>query len=184
MIYIGEGNTSDVLDLGFVASHTNGTYAHTGLVRDATDDKWKLFDGVTDEPTTTVNFAQATNAALVVGDLDADSILLPSGDLQTTLNGKVGYAQPPEFKTTSFTLDVSHNALMIPCSNTITVTVPQNVFVPGSRVDFINYGTGIITFTGTGLVASGNYKRLVSQYTACTIYFISDTVSILVGRAE
>ncbi len=60
LIYIGEDNNSNVVDLGLVASFDNGTYQHTGLVRDASDNKWKLFKGVTDEPTTTVNFAQGT----------------------------------------------------------------------------------------------------------------------------
>jgi hypothetical protein len=58
LLYIGSGNESNQLDLGFVASHDDGTYNHTGLVRDASANKWKLFKGITDEPTTTVNFAQ------------------------------------------------------------------------------------------------------------------------------
>lgn len=74
MIYIGEDNHSNQLDLGFVAGHDDGTYNHTGLVRDASDGKWKLFKGVTDEPTTTVNFAQATLDNISVGDLDAAKV--------------------------------------------------------------------------------------------------------------
>ena len=73
LLYIGAENQSSQLDLGFVASHNTGTYNHTGLVRDASDSKWKLFKGVTDEPTTTVNFAQATLDNLAVGQIEASS---------------------------------------------------------------------------------------------------------------
>ena len=89
MIYLGEGNAADINDLGFVASFDDGTYQHAGLVRDASDHKWKLFKGVTDEPTNTVNFAQATLDDLAVGSLSATSATI--GDVSNTelqyLNG-------------------------------------------------------------------------------------------------
>lgn len=74
LLYIGAENQSSQLDLGFVASHNTGTYNHTGLVRDASDNKWKLFKDVTDEPTTTVNFAQATLDNLALYNLDSNGV--------------------------------------------------------------------------------------------------------------
>jgi hypothetical protein len=74
LLYIGAENQSNQLDLGFVAAHNTGTYNHTGLVRDASDNKWKLFRDVTDEPTTTVNFAQATLDNLALHTLDTTAI--------------------------------------------------------------------------------------------------------------
>lgn len=76
IVYIGEGNTSNITDLGFVASFDNGTYQHSGLIRDASDNKWKLFSGVTDEPGTTVNFAQAVPDTLVIGTLETDNLVV------------------------------------------------------------------------------------------------------------
>jgi hypothetical protein len=74
LIYIAEGNTANVVDVGVVGSFNNGTYQHTGIVRDASDNKWKLFRGVTDEPTTTINFAQATLDTLAVGTLETSGL--------------------------------------------------------------------------------------------------------------
>jgi hypothetical protein len=74
LLYIGAENQSSQLDLGFVAAHNTGTYNHTGLVRDASDNKWKLFKDVTDEPTTTVNFDQATLDNLELYNLDSNGI--------------------------------------------------------------------------------------------------------------
>ena len=81
LIYIGEGNTGNSVDLGFVSSFNNGTYQHSGLVRDASDNKWKLFKGVTDEPTSTINFAQGT--------LDALAVLSLEGNVTGNLTGNV-----------------------------------------------------------------------------------------------
>lgn len=74
MIYMGDGNTANLVDLGFVSAFNDGTYQHTGLVRDSSDGKWKLFKGVTDEPTTTVNFTQGSLDALAVGALEVGSV--------------------------------------------------------------------------------------------------------------
>lgn len=73
LIYIGEGNNANLVDVGVVGSFDDGTYQHTGFVRDASASKWKLFKGVTDEPTTTVNFSQGSLDALAVGAFEASS---------------------------------------------------------------------------------------------------------------
>ena len=82
LFVIAENNQSSSLDIGFVGAHNNGTYNRTGLVRDASDNKWKLFKGVTDEPTTTVNFAQATLDNLALGEVEATSATV--GNLTAT----------------------------------------------------------------------------------------------------
>ena len=73
MIYMGDNNSANLVDLGFVSAFNDGTYQHSGLVRDSSDSKWKLFKGVTDEPTTTVNFTQGSLDALAVGAFEATS---------------------------------------------------------------------------------------------------------------
>ena len=74
IIYIGTSNTGNSIDLGVIGHFDNGTYQHTGLVRDATDGRWKLFEGIEAEPTTTVNFSTWTGATLELGTILADSI--------------------------------------------------------------------------------------------------------------
>jgi len=78
MIYIGDGNQSNVLDVGVVGAFNDGTYQHTGLVRDASDGVWKLFSGVTAEPTTVVDFTTYTKDTLQVGGLFADALRVGS----------------------------------------------------------------------------------------------------------
>ena len=72
MIYIGTGNTGNSNDIGFVGHFTSGSYQHTGLVRDASDNKWRLFSGVTSEPSgSTLDFTSAVHDALQIGALTA-----------------------------------------------------------------------------------------------------------------
>ena len=57
IIYLGNTATGNTSDIGFVGHFTQGNYQHTGIVRDATDGKWKFFSNVIPEPTgTTVDF--------------------------------------------------------------------------------------------------------------------------------
>jgi hypothetical protein len=83
MIYLADDNPADVLDIGFVSAFTSGAgYQHTGFVRDASDGLWKLFAGVANEPTTTVNFTGATYSSLYVGNIQT----VNSANIGSTLN--------------------------------------------------------------------------------------------------
>lgn len=73
IIYLADNNPGDVLDIGFISSFTNPGYQHTGFVRDATDGTWKLFANVATEPTTSVDFTDATYSNLRIGGLTAIS---------------------------------------------------------------------------------------------------------------
>ena len=73
LIYLADDNPADTIDIGFVSSFTpgGGSYQHTGFVRDASDGVWKLFAGVASEPTTTVDFTNATYSTIRVGNIYA-----------------------------------------------------------------------------------------------------------------
>ena len=81
MIYLADGNAGDVLDLGFLVAFDNGTYQHGGMIRDASDSEWYLFEGVTDEPTTTVNMAQASYSNLTLNILTGTATNAQYADL-------------------------------------------------------------------------------------------------------
>ncbi len=73
LIYIGEDNTGDTVDLGIVGSYNNGSYLHTGIARNAATDYWTFFDGVASEPTTVIDWANATYPTVKMGALLATS---------------------------------------------------------------------------------------------------------------
>lgn len=107
LIYIGEGNTGNSVDLGFIGSFNNGTYQHAGFVRDHTDGKWKLFSGVIPEPGATVDLSGATYDTFKVGAIEATSATIGNvsntefqyldgvtSAIQTQLNAKAPAATP------------------------------------------------------------------------------------------
>jgi hypothetical protein len=85
LLYIGLDNPANTLDIGFVSSFTDATrYQHTGLVRQASTNTWRLFANVVTEPTTTVDFTNATYATLAVGNLVSNGNTTVTGNLSAT----------------------------------------------------------------------------------------------------
>ena len=79
LIYLGEGNVANTVDLGIVSSFIDGSgYQHSGIVRDASANKWKFFKGVADEPTTVINFTQGSLDDLAIAGLEASSAIIGS----------------------------------------------------------------------------------------------------------
>ena len=70
LLQMALANPANILDIGLYGHYTaTSTLYHTGFVRDATDGVWKLFSGITADPTTTVDFTSATYDPLQVGAL-------------------------------------------------------------------------------------------------------------------
>ena len=90
LIYIGANNTGDVVDLGIVASYNNGNYVHTGIARNAVTDYWTFFDGVAAEPTTVIDWANATYPTVKLGNLIATGNANIAGTANIIGNANVG----------------------------------------------------------------------------------------------
>lgn len=73
---VADTNPSDTVDIGMYGKYVSSGTKYTGIFRDATDNKYKYFHGLTEEPTTTVNTAGSgyTKSDIVVSDVNAVSI--------------------------------------------------------------------------------------------------------------
>ena len=182
VIYLGEGNNSNSVDLGFVASYNDGTYAHQGLVKDSSDSKWKLFKGVTDEPTTTVNFTQGSLDTLAVGALEATTVTPSSGvvfsDGTQTKEG-VPSRTPIIQKTAAYTLGaLTERDSLIEVSHTggsaVNVTIPADStlnFPVGTSIDVLQTNTGSVAIAGAGGVTVNATPGLTlrTQWSSATL---------------
>jgi len=67
LVKYANGNAGDSLDIGFYGQYNDGTDKYTALFRDATDEKFKLLTGGTEEPSAanSVNAAAFSTATLV-----------------------------------------------------------------------------------------------------------------------
>jgi hypothetical protein len=175
ILQLAHENVANTVDLGLVAGYNDGSTKHAGLVKDATDSKWKLFKNVTDEPTTTVNFAQATFDDLVVGGLEATTLTVGNvsntefsyldgvtSAIQTQLDAKATTSALASHESDTTNIHgIANTAVLVTLSgsetltnktinganNTLTVRLANDV---SGTLPVANGGTGI-TSLGTGV---------------------------------
>jgi hypothetical protein len=192
LIYLGDGNTGNTVDLGFVGSYNDGTYAHQGLVKDSSDGKWKLFKGVTDEPTTTVNFAQGSLDALKVGAFEATTVTPSSGvvfsDGTQTKEGVPSRTTIVQ-KTDSYTLSAlteRDNFIEVNKATATTITIPTNATVAypvGTSIDILQVGAGQVTIAGAAGVTVNATPglKLRTQWSSATLFKRATDTWVVMG---
>jgi hypothetical protein len=74
LIKLAANNVSDALDIGFYGQYNDGATKFAGLVRDATDGKFKLFVGETTDPTSNVVSYDATNRATLDANIVSGTV--------------------------------------------------------------------------------------------------------------
>lgn len=187
MLQLGHTNAGNTTDLGLFASYNDGTLKHSGLVKDVSDSgKWKLFDGVTSEPGTTVNFGQGSLDVLALLTLEANSITATS---DITANGivftdgtqrleGVPSRTPIIQKTASYTLSsLTERDDLIEMSNAsaTTLTIPLNsavAFPIGTSIDILQTGVGQVTIAGDAgvTVDATPGLKLRTRWSSCTLF--------------
>ncbi len=194
LIYIGEGNTGNLVDLGIVSSFNDGTYQHAGIVRDSSAGKWKLFKGVTDEPTTTVNFTQGSLDDLAIGALEATTVTPSSGVVFSDgTQTKEGVPSRTTINTVTDTYNLSTGGLalrdsMIECNKAtgFTVTIPANsttAFPVGTSIDLLQVGAGQITIAGAvGVTVNATPGlKLRAQWSSATLFKRATDTWVVMG---
>jgi hypothetical protein len=92
IIYLANNATGNTVDIGVVGHFTEGSYQHTGIIRDASDGKWKFFSNVATEPSTTVDFGGAFYDTVKVGIIEADTANVGNFNLVTYIGGAYAHA--------------------------------------------------------------------------------------------
>lgn len=169
LIYIGEGNDANVVDLGLVSSFNDGTYQHAGIVRDASDGVWKLFSSVEDEPTTTINFSQAVYDTLKVGGIEySDGVQVKQGVPSLTAINQ---------QTSAYTTVLTDRDKLVEVSSAsgVTVTIPTDASVAypvGTSIDILQTGSGQVTIAGAAGVTVNATPglKLRTQWSSATLF--------------
>ena len=130
LIYMAQGNPSNLNDIGLVGHFTSDHYQHTGIVRDHTDSTWKFFSNVSTEPSTTVNFSEANT---IYDSIKVGGLTLSNG----TTNG-VAYLNASKILTTGSALTFDGTNLGM--ANSAAVIIGGNVSLYGDALQTVIRG--------------------------------------------
>lgn len=72
LIYLNANSTVTNPDLGIAGNYNDGTYAHAGFFRDATDGRWKAFQGYTLEPDASP-YIDTNHVSFALADMQAST---------------------------------------------------------------------------------------------------------------
>ena len=151
IVQLAHQNPANTVDLGLVVAYNDGAAKHSGLVRDVSDDEWKLFKGVTSEPTTTVNFGQGSLDNLELNNLVAAGVVFTDG---TQTKEGVQSRTPIIAKTDSYTLSAlteRDSLVEVAKATATTITIPTDAtlnFPIGTSIDILQTSTGQVTIAG------------------------------------
>jgi hypothetical protein len=192
MVQLAHQNAANTVDLGIVVGYNDGAAKHSGIVRDVSADKWKLFKGVTSEPSTTVDFTQGSLDALQVGALEATTVTPSSGivfsDGTQTKEG-VQSRTPIIQKTASYTLSAlteRDSMIEMGSASAITLTVPTNATVAwpvGTSIDILQTGAGQVTIApAAGVTINGTPGlKLRTQWSGVTLFKRAENTWVVYG---
>jgi archaellum component FlaC len=186
LVQLAHQNPANTVDLGIVVAYNDGTAKHSGLVRDVSDNEWKLFRGVTDEPSTTVNFGQGTLDNLEMANLVAAGITATSATI-----GGVAFSNKANATATIADMNGSHTITSADVDNIRemsgggTISIPSdNSFWPvGRRMEVIQTGSSEVTIAGSsGVTVNGTPGlKLRAQWSGATIIKRANNVFVAIG---
>jgi hypothetical protein len=140
MIYMNDGSTTANPDLGIAGNYNDGGYAHAGFFRDATDGRWKVFDGYTPEPDASTEI-NTGHASFSLADMQAANFI---GDLTGSVTGNV-------------TGDVTGNA-----DTATTLQTARNIGLSGDVSGSVSFdGSANVTITAT--VADDSHNHTIAN---------------------
>lgn len=195
MIYLAGNSSANLVDIGFVGNYNDGSYHHTGLVKDATDGKWKFFSSVESEPTTTVEFSEAVYDTVKAASFEGDLVGTSSSANYISHTGVVGLSTnysplnvSINAQSASYTLVLSDAGKMVEINNgsanTLTVPADSTVNFPiGTQISILQTGAGQTTVNNAvGVTINGTPGlKLRAQWSIATLIKRAADNWVLIG---
>lgn len=186
MVQLAHQNAGNTVDLGLVVAYNDGAAKHSGIVRDVSDSKWKLFKDVTTEPTTTVAFGEGSLDNLAVNNVEVAGVVFTDGTQTKQGVPSITTITP---RTASYTLsNLNERDTIIEISNAsaTTLTIPTNASVAypvGTTLDIIQTGAGQVTIAGAGGVTVNGTPglKLRTQWSSATLLKRAENTWLVYG---
>lgn len=202
LIYLANSQfSSDILDIGIYGAYgspsdTEADHPHAGLIRDASDGKWKLISNGAEPSDNTIDFTGATYDTLKLGSVEASYVRLsgdPTNALDATTKEYVDLIDYVTSTDSSYTVSATnlYSTTEINNSSTVTVTIPNDasdtIFPIGSSMEFRQMGAGRLNFTVTSpatLVSTDSYTKTRTQYSSVFLEKRASNSWILTGDID
>ena len=191
LVQLAHQNAANTVDLGIVVGYNDGAAKHSGVVRDVSAGKWKIFKGVTTEPSTTVDFTQGSLDDLQVAAFEATTVTASSGvvfsDGTQTKEGTPSRT-PIVQKSANYTLSaLTHRDSLIEVSAAGIITVPTDAtlnFPIGTSIDILQTGTGEVKVDPVSVAVTINAtpgRTLRTQWSSATLFKRAANTWVLFG---
>jgi hypothetical protein len=156
LIYLNANSAQTNPDLGWAGSYNDGTYAHAGVFRDASDGVFKVFDSYTPEPDASA-FIDTSHSSFSLADIQATTFigtLNGTANNATNLNGQAAsfYLNYNNFTNTPTLYTTADANSDIDARVTQSFVNALNVTAAGVQADSVALGTD----------TTGNYVATIS----------------------
>lgn len=141
MIYLNSGSAVANPDLGIAGNYNDGTYAHAGIFRDATDGIWKFFHGYLPEPDASP-YIDTSNTSFTLSTVQANTFVGSLSGVATSAN----------------TLTTARNINGTSFNGSADITITANT---SQSITFNDSGTG----AASGNTFNGGTARTISYNT-------------------
>jgi hypothetical protein len=162
---------TDAVDIGVYGAYgdSNPGHFHTGLVRDASDGKWKLISAGSEPTSNVIDFSGVTYDTVKLGGVEfSDGTQVKQGvPSLTAINQQTGAYTP--------VLTDRDKMIEISSASGVTVTIPTNASVAypvGTSFDILQTGAGQITIAGAAGVTVNATPglKLRTQWSSATLF--------------
>jgi len=166
IIYLNANNTVTNPDIGLAANYNDGTYKHTGIFRDASEDRWKVFKGYTPEPTHPIDTA---NASFQLSDFQA-----------ATFFGSASYITTETANTIVANNNISIGTTLTPGGTGVKFVV-LNASGGGSQWAYGTSGGGRVSALSGGGLALSTYTGTVGSESYSERAILSSNGNMVIG---
>ena len=189
LMFLANNNTTDSVDIGITGKYNDGSDKYSGFVRDASDSgTWKLFNGCTVAPATTVDFA---NVSLAYAPLKIGGLTASTGTFSSTVSATKFNNVTLTAPTTGATLTLADNSTISTAGNfttagaygiTLTATAATNVTLPTSGTLVADDYTTTATSATTVTLSKTSTNIQVFTGTVAQTIILPTTVDLSVGK--
>jgi len=166
IIYLNANNTVTNPDIGLAANYNDGTYKHTGIFRDASEDRWKVFKGYTPEPIHPIDTA---NASFQLSDFQA-----------ATFFGSASYITTETANTIVANNNISIGTTLTPGGTGVKFVV-LNASGGGSQWAYGTSGGGRVSALSGGGLALSTYTGTVGSESYSERAILSSNGNMVIG---